>query len=97
MDMDKILENEEMASLTGSWKHHLSVLAGVPFSSKAAGKGRARVGLGQAGRELWWEGSWSWVWYRSSDTGLWDQKFVYETRVELWGVACVRVIPALGF
>lgn len=61
MDIDKILENEEMASLTGSWKQHLSVVAGAPFSSKATGKLRAWVGLGQGGRELWLEGSWSCV------------------------------------
>lgn len=61
MDMDKILENEEMASLTGIWKQHLSVVAGAPFSRKATGKLRAWVGLGQGGRELWWEGSWSCV------------------------------------
>lgn len=35
---DKILENEEMVSLTGSLEQHLLVVAGAPISSKAAGK-----------------------------------------------------------
>lgn len=52
MDMYKILENEEGASLSGSWKQYLSS-AGAPFSSKAAGKLRAwmRLGVGRKGLE----------------------------------------------